>query len=72
MTTVEKMSKKYDNATTPHRRAQAHGTVAGQDMAILADTYTGINAAAVQRQIQRTDHRAADDHHQQGRTEVAG
>lgn len=39
-------------ATTPHRRAQAHGTVADEEKAILADTYTGINPAAVQRQIQ--------------------
>lgn len=47
-----KVSKKYDTATTPHRRAQAHGNVADQDKAILADTYAGINPAAVQRQIQ--------------------
>jgi len=47
-----KVSKKYDTATTPHRRAERHEAVCAQDKAILADTYTGINPAAVQRQIQ--------------------
>lgn len=47
-----KVSKKYDTATTPHRRAKAHQKVTDKDKAILADTYTGINPAAVQRQIQ--------------------
>ena len=47
-----KVSKKYDTATTPHRRAERHGAVSAEDKAILADTYTGINPAAVQRQIQ--------------------
>ena len=46
------MSKKYDRATTPHRRAEAHATVSAEDKAILADTYTSINPAAVQRRIQ--------------------
>lgn len=50
--TGAKVSKKYDTATTPYRRAEAHGIVADQDKAILADTYTSINPAAVQRQIQ--------------------
>lgn len=47
-----KVSKKYDKATTPHRRAAAHDAVAGEDKAILAHTYTGLNPAAIQRQIQ--------------------
>jgi len=50
--TGAKVSKKYDRATTPHRRAEAHSTVSSEDKVILADTYTGINPAAVQRQIQ--------------------
>ena len=47
-----KVSKKYDIATTPHHHAERHDTVTAEDKAILADTYTGINPAAVQRQIQ--------------------
>ena len=50
--TGAKVSKKYDTATTPHRRAERHESVAAADKAILADTYTAINPAAVQRQIQ--------------------
>ena len=47
-----KVTKKYDTATTPHRRAERHETVSAQDKKVLADTYTRINPAAVQRQIQ--------------------
>lgn len=47
-----KVTKKYDTATTPHRRAERHHAVTDQDKAILADTYTGLNPAAIQRQIQ--------------------
>ncbi len=47
-----KVSKKYDTATTPHRRSERHESVTAEDKAILADTYAGINPAAVQRQIQ--------------------
>ena len=47
-----KVTKKYDIATTPHRRADQHEAVTGEDKAILADTYSTINPAAVQRQIQ--------------------
>ncbi len=50
--TGAKVSKKYDTATTPYRRAVAHETITDDDKAILADTYTTINPAAVQRQIQ--------------------
>lgn len=47
-----KVSKKYDTATTPHRRTERHHAVTAEDKALLADTYSGINPAAVQRQIQ--------------------
>jgi hypothetical protein len=47
-----KVIKKYDVATTPHRRADAHPAVPDKIKALLADTYTSINPAAVQRQIQ--------------------
>ncbi len=47
-----KVTKKYDQATTPHRRAERHETVTAEDKAILADTYARINPAAIQRQIQ--------------------
>lgn len=47
-----RVSKKHDKATTPHRRAERHDKVSAEDKAILADTYAGINPAAVQRQIQ--------------------
>jgi hypothetical protein len=47
-----KVSKKYDTATTPYRRAERHDTVAAEDKAALAEAYTAINPAAVQRQIQ--------------------
>ena len=47
-----KVTKKYDTATTPHRRAERHDAVSDEDKAILADTYTDLNPAAIQRQIQ--------------------
>ncbi|HUO39637.1 MAG TPA: transposase family protein, partial [Mycobacterium sp.] len=47
-----KVTKKYDRATTPHRRAERHDRVADEDKAILTDTYAAINPAAVQRRIQ--------------------
>jgi len=50
--TGTKVSKKYDIATTPHRRAERHDTVSAEHETILADTYTAINPAAIQRQIQ--------------------
>jgi transposase InsO family protein len=50
--TGAKVSKKYDLATTPHCRAEAHSKVSDEDKAILADAYTSINPAAVQRRIQ--------------------
>jgi transposase InsO family protein len=50
--TGAKVSKTYDRATTPHRRAERHDRVADEDKAILTDTHTSINPAAVQRRIQ--------------------
>ncbi|UQX09534.1 hypothetical protein [Candidatus Mycobacterium methanotrophicum] len=47
-----KVSKKYDRATTPYRRAERHEAVSDDDKAVLADTYADINPAAVQRHIQ--------------------
>ena len=47
-----KVTKKYDKATTPHRRADRHEIVAAEDKNILADTYRDLNPAAIQRQIQ--------------------
>ena len=47
-----KVAKKYDKTTTPHRRAERHNSVSAEVKTMLADTYTGINPAAVQRQIQ--------------------
>lgn len=47
-----KVTKKYDKATTPHRRAERHDAVTVEDKAILTDTYTDLNPAAIQRQIQ--------------------
>ncbi|HEY8801538.1 MAG TPA: transposase family protein [Candidatus Dormibacteraeota bacterium] len=47
-----KVIKKYDRATTPHRRAAVHDGVGAEDKNILADTYAELNPAAVQRDIQ--------------------
>jgi len=47
-----KVTKKYDTATTPHRRAERRESVTVEDKAILADTHTSINPAAIQRRIQ--------------------
>ncbi|WP_310964126.1 integrase catalytic domain-containing protein [Nocardioides terrisoli] len=47
-----KVTKKYDKATTPHRRAERHEAVVAEDKTILADFYANLNPAAIQRQIQ--------------------
>lgn len=47
-----KVSRKYDTPATPHRRVEADATVSAEDKAILADTYSAINPAAIQRRIQ--------------------
>jgi hypothetical protein len=47
-----KVTKKYDTATTPHRRAADHHAVAIEDKIILADSYAELNPAAIQRDIQ--------------------
>ncbi len=47
-----KITKKYDMPTTPQRRAERHLAVSDHDKTIMADTLTGLNPAAIQRQIQ--------------------
>ena len=47
-----KITKTYDVPTTPHRRAGRHAAVSAEDKAIMADTLTEVNPAAVQRHIQ--------------------
>ena len=47
-----KVTKKYDVPTTPHRGAERHKEVSAQDKTIMKDTLTGLNPAAIQRQIQ--------------------
>src|SRR5665811_1084433 len=47
-----KVTKKYDKATTPHRRAERHDAVTVEDKAILAEDYHDLNPAAIQRHIQ--------------------
>jgi hypothetical protein len=47
-----KVSKKYDTATTPYRRAVTYNTLLDEDKAILTSTHDGLNPAAVQRHIQ--------------------
>ena len=59
-----KVTKNYDQATTPHHRAADHDTVTAQDKIILADTYAELNPAAIQREIPSADRTAAEHHHQ--------
>ena len=47
-----KITKKYDAATTPHRRAEHHEQVSTQDKAIMNRTLVELNPAQIQRQIQ--------------------
>jgi len=47
-----KVTKKYDKPKTPHRRATNHDVVEQNDKLLLAETYEGLNPAAIQRQIQ--------------------
>lgn len=47
-----KVTKKYDEATTPYRRALADATVTIEQAAELTAIYSGINPAALQRHIQ--------------------
>jgi hypothetical protein len=47
-----KITKKYDTATTPQHRAQAHQNLPTTAKANLTRTYLDINPAALQRQIQ--------------------
>jgi hypothetical protein len=47
-----KVTKKYDQPTTPHRRAGQHPQVSAEDKTIMDDVLDGLNPAAIQRQIQ--------------------
>lgn len=47
-----KVTKKYDTAQTPNQRVQTHEKVTKKTKIALTRTYTTINPAAVQRQIQ--------------------
>jgi transposase InsO family protein len=47
-----KVTRKYDPATTPHRRAEQHPAVAAEDRIILAGSYAELNPAGIQREIQ--------------------
>ena len=47
-----KITKTYDPARTPRDRAARHTAVSDHDKKIMADTFHGLNPAAVQRQIQ--------------------
>jgi hypothetical protein len=47
-----KVTKTYDLATTPHRRAERHQAVSAEDKTIMNDTLVELNPAAIQRQIQ--------------------
>ena len=47
-----KVTKKYDVPTTPHRRAERHKEISTQNKTIKKKTLTGLNPAAIQRQIQ--------------------
>ena len=47
-----KVTKTYDTATTPCRRATGHDSLTTQDKAILDATHAELNPAAIQRQIQ--------------------
>src|SRR5664279_3276899 len=57
-----KVTKNYDQATTPHHRAADHDTVTAQDKITLADTYAELNPAAIQREIPSADRTAAEHH----------
>jgi len=47
-----KVTKTYDTATTPCRRATGHDSPTAQDKAILDATHAELNPAAIQRQVQ--------------------
>ena len=47
-----KVTKTYDQATTPHLRADRHAAVRAEDKTIMNDTLVELNPAAIQRQIQ--------------------
>ena len=64
-----KVSKKYDTAATPFRRAIDHPTMTVDRIAALALTHGRINPAATQRQIQALSEPTPHPDHQQGRAD---
>ena len=46
-----KVTKTYDVAATPHRRAERHTTVRAEDKTMMAVTYDALNPAAIARTI---------------------
>jgi hypothetical protein len=46
-----KVTRTYDLATTPHRRAERHAAVSAEDKTIMNDVLVELNPAAIQRQI---------------------
>ena len=63
-----KVSKKHDTAATPFHRAIDHPTMTVERIEALTRTYSVINPAATQRQIQSPDRTAPHNDHQQSRT----
>ena len=63
-----KVTKKYDTATTPFRRAIDHPTITVDRIVALARTHALINPAATQRQIQALTAQLLTHDHQQSRT----
>ena len=62
-----KVTKKYDQATTPHRRAERHETVTAEDKANPRRHLREHQPRCHPAPDSGPDHRAAHDHHQQGR-----
>jgi hypothetical protein len=63
-----KVSKKHDTAATPFHRAIDHPTMTVERIEALTRTYSVINPAASQRQIQGPDRTAPHNDHQQSWT----
>ena len=61
-----KVTKTYDKPLTPQLRAQAHKKVTKQDKAIMKDTLTELNPAAIQAGNPGPHQRVADPDHEQG------
>lgn len=62
-----KVTKRYDTATTPYRRALAHDSVTARDKAILTQTYHHDQSRCRATPDPSPEQRVADPGHQQGR-----